>query len=205
MDPSPAEIETRVSAFQADLGRPSEEVVQKHILTGTPAALTGDEYFALRQEVAVHFGVQPVEVVLVGSCRTGFTLLEKLDRGRPRYSQVGSGSDLDLVVVSKRLFDQLWNDVFDYSRGNSAFRNSPEATEFRNMLFRGWIDPRGMPRGRRFERADKWVRFFDSLSRDRRFGNRRASARVYRDWVRLAAYQQIAVDRCKRALRSQPG
>ncbi len=196
------ECAVRLKAFQADLSRPSEEIVQKHILTGSPAALTPDEYFAVRHEVAVHFGIQPVEVVLVGSCRTGFSLTEKPKKGRPRYSLVEQGSDLDLVVVSSRLFDRLWDAVFDYSRTNSAFRNSDEATEFRNMLFQGWVDPRGMPPGRRFEQADYWVRFFDGLSRDRRFGNRRTSARVYRDWQRLSAYQQIAVEQCKQALRS---
>ncbi len=140
MESSGSEYEVRLRAFQADLSRPSEEIVQKHILTGTPVALTADEYFALRHEVARHFQIQPVEVVLVGSCQTGFSLTDKPKKSRPRYSWVERGSDLDLVVVSARLFDRLWDAVFDYSRTNSAFRKSPEASEFSStvgvMLFR---------------------------------------------------------------------
>lgn len=205
MDLSEAEYETRLKQFRADLSRPSNEVVQKHILTGSPVALTSDEYFTLRHEVAVHFRIQPVEVVLVGSCRTGFSLMDKPKKRRPRYSRVQNGSDLDLVVVSARLFDQLWDDVFDYSQTDMAYPNSPEGKKLRTMVFEGWMDPRGLPPGRRFEPAERWRRFFESPGRERRFGNRRASARLYRDWVRLAAYQQIAVDGCKRALRSELG
>jgi hypothetical protein len=204
MDLSDAEFATRVKDFQADLNRPSVEVVQKHILTGSPVALSADEYFTLRHEVAVHFGVQPVEVVLVGSCRTGFTLRENPEEDRPRYSPIRSGSDLDIAVVSEWLFKQFWDDVFAYSQRSWAFREG-EGEEFRRMLFRGWIDPRGFPPGRRFEQADHWRQFFDGLSRDRRFGNRRTTARVYRDWVRLAAYQQIEVEGCQRAFRSHAG
>ncbi len=202
MELSEADYKSRLREFQADFDRPSEEIVHKHILTGSPAALTTKEYFDLRHMVAVHFGVQPVEVVLVGSCRIGFSLKDKPEKSRPRYSIVRADSDLDIAVVSTELFDQLWDDVFAHSRGNSAFRASPEAESFRSMLFRGWVDPRGMPRSRRFERTDAWVQFFDRLSRDRRYGNRRASARVYKNWLRLAAYQQIAVDECVRSRRN---
>jgi len=199
-----ADYDRRLKEYQADLGRPSDEIVQKHILTGLPAALTPDDYFNLRNDVSKHFGIQPVEVVLVGSCRVGFSLLDKPKKSRPRYSPVGAASDIDLAVVAPGLFKQLWDQVFAYSQSNRAFAKSPEGTQFRLMLFGGWIDPRGLPPGQRFQWADTWVRFFDGLSRDRRFGNRRASARVYRDWNRLAAYQQIAVDQCKRVLGRQP-
>jgi hypothetical protein len=204
MEPSDTEYEARLKAFQADLTRPSWEIVHKHILTGLPVALSPDDYFALRHEVAVHFDVHPVEVVLVGSCKTGFSLTDKLQKNRPRFSKLKPGSDLDLVVVSTRLFEQLWDAVFDYSRIALAFSKSPEGAEFQSMLFRGWIDPRGLPPGRRFELSNRWVQFFDGFGRNRRFGNRRASARVYRDWSRLAAYQQIAVDQCKRTLGRKP-
>lgn len=204
MESNDPEYEARLKAFQSDFNRPSSEIVQKHILTGLPVALSPDDYFALRHEVAFHFDIYPVEVVLVGSCRIGFSLTDKPRRNRPRYSRLQPGSDLDLVVVSARLFHQLWDAVFDYSQTNLAFSKSAEGVQFRNMLFRGWVDPRGLPPVKRFDLSNRWVQFFDGLSRDRRFGNRRASARVYRDWSRLVAYQQIAVDLCKRAIGSPP-
>src|SRR5947209_7734337 len=107
MEPSDPEYDARLRAFQADLIRPSWEIVQKHILTGSPVALSPDDYFVLRHEVALHFKIQPVEVVLVGSCKTGFSLTDKPEKKRPRFSRVEPGSDLDLAVVSARLFDEL--------------------------------------------------------------------------------------------------
>ena len=189
----------RLDAFRTDLGRPSEEIVQKYILTGSPAALSEDEYFELRDTVARHFDIHPVEVVLVGSCRVGFTLWEKPRKNRPRYSAVESGSDIDLAVVSPLLFDRLWDGVFEYARGDSAFVGTRAGDRLRRTLFQGWVDLRGLPPGQRLGWVSDWVRYFDGLSRDRHFGSRRTSARVYRDWKRLAAYQQIAVDACKKA------
>jgi len=87
----------------------------------------------------------PVEVVLVGSCRVGFTLLDKPDR--PRYSPLHSGSDLDIAVVSARLFDQLWYDVFVYSKTDLAFAASEECRLFRLSLFGGWIEAARPPSG----------------------------------------------------------
>jgi hypothetical protein len=197
MEISEQEYKRRLAQYQQDLKYPANEVVHKHILTGAPAALDADDYFLLRNRVAKKFQVQPVEVVLVGSCRVGFTLVDKSKKGRPRYSPLHSGSDLDIAVVSAWLFDQLWQDVFLYSVTDRAFATSPEAKMFRDTLFAGWIDPRGLPPANRFARSREWNQFFDQLSADRQYGNRRASARVYRSWDRLCAYQQKAVEQCQ--------
>jgi hypothetical protein len=193
----------RLEKFQADLTRPSEEIVQKHILTGAPVALSEDEYFELRDEVARHFAIHPVEVVLVGSCRVGFTLWEKPKKKRPRYSPVGPGSDIDLAVVSSPLFARLWDAVFDYARDDPQFLRTHAGETLRRTLFQGWVDIRGLPKSRRLGWVSDWIRFFDQMKSDRRFGSRKTSARVYLDWKRLAAYQQIAVDSCKQAARGQ--
>ena len=193
----------RLKAFRADLSRPSEEIVQKHILTGVPAAISEDDYFELRDTVARHFNIHPVEVVLVGSCRVGFTLTEKLKQKRPRYSRVAPDSDIDLAVVSPPLFARLWDGVFDYSRDDPQFIRTHRGMTLRRTLFQGWVDLRGLPIGRRLGWVNDWVRFFDQMKSDRRFGSRKTSARVYLDWKRLAAYQQIAVDACKQAANGE--
>src|SRR5262245_9919303 len=88
MEPSLADIESKVRAFQTDLVRPSEEIVHKHILTGSPVALSADEYFTLRHEVAIHFSVHPAEVGVVGypsGHRTGTNFI-KLTMAAPGHS-----------------------------------------------------------------------------------------------------------------------
>jgi hypothetical protein len=200
MELSDAEYRQRLKQYREDLKHPSNEVVHKHILTGTPAVLSVDDYFLLRNRVANTLGVQPVEVVLVGSCRTGFTIVDKSTEDRPRYSPVRSGSDLDIAIVSARLFDNFWQDVLNYSDTDRAFAGTPEAGVFKECLFGGWIDPRGLPPSRQLARAQSCFQLFRQITQDRQYGNRRASGRVYRTWEQLAAYQRRAVDQCKREL-----
>jgi hypothetical protein len=203
MEISDSDIQDRLERYKYDLKYPANEVVHKHILTGVPVALTLDDYFLLRNRVARKFQVEPVEVVLVGSCRVGFTLVDKSEEGRPRYSPVHPGSDLDIAVVSSWLFNQYWDNVHLYSVQNWAFPTTPEGIKFRETLFGGWIDPLGLPPATQFQKAREWFQFFRQLSDDRQYGNRRASARIYRSWDRLCAYQQRAVEQCQRHARGR--
>ncbi len=183
---------TRVQQFCSDLqALEPNQVIRKHITTGSPVFLTEDLYFKLRSLIADQFDVHPSEVVLVGSCRMGFSILQ-----RKRYREAKPDSDLDVAIVSAERFDRYWDAVFGYAASNMAWRESKEYSKFVGMLFEGWIDPRGLPTVARFKQAASWSRFFDTLMQSREFGRRRISARLYRTWSRLEAYQEIAVRQC---------
>ncbi len=188
--------EARVERFRSDLrALDPTDVIRKHITTGTPVAISDDAYFDLRTLVAAEFTLHPSAVVLVGSCRLGFSIAPK-----KRYRRARPNADLDLALVSQERFDSYWDDVFAYARHDTAWKRSSEYWEFVRMLFNGWIDPRGLPNVPRFEQATRWTDFFDTLMHSRRFGRRRISARLYRTWARLEAYQELAVRRCVNAL-----
>src|ERR1700730_200590 len=96
-----SESSERVEEFKADLAALEvREIVRKHITTGMPAAIHAEEYYELRRDVAAHFDLHPNAVVLVGSCRMGFAVVQK-KRWRPALA----GSDLDLALVSADRFD----------------------------------------------------------------------------------------------------
>jgi uncharacterized C2H2 Zn-finger protein len=101
-----------------------------------------------------------------------------------------------LALVSAERFDDYWDRVFEYARSDAVWKTTKEYKRFVNILFNGWIDPRGLPSVRRFEQAKRWTSFFDGLMQSRRFGQRRISARLYRTWDRLEAYQEKAVRQC---------
>jgi hypothetical protein len=186
------ELTKTIELFKADLAALDvREVVRKHITTGTPVVLNADDYYELRRDVASHFGLHPNAVVLVGSCRMGFAL--KHER---RWQSALPGSDLDLALVSADRFDDYWDRVFQYARSDLAWTRTRRFSWFLRVLFRGWIDPRSLPTGPRFSEAKAWADFFDGLMRSRRFGPRRISARLYRSWDRLEAYQEIMVRSC---------
>lgn len=154
-------------------------------------SLTEESYFKLRAIIGAEFELHPSAVVLVGSCRTGFSLSPEY-----RYREVQPDSDLDVAIVSLERFDHYWDAVFEYAAVDRAWKGSREFKEFMRMLFNGWIDPRGLPNVARFKRAEKWTSFFDALMHSREFGARRITARLYRTWSRLEAYQERAVRKC---------
>jgi hypothetical protein len=191
--------EERVRQFQADLAALEvREVVRKHITTGVPVEITAHDYYELRRTVAKEFKLHPSAVILVGSCRQGFSIAPT-----KRYRAARPRSDLDVVLISAERFDYYWDGVFQYARVDAAWKQTKEYKEFVRMLFNGWIDPRGLPSVHRFDEAKRWVSFFDQLMQERRFGERRISARLYRTWDRLESYQENAVLQCRTSLGGQ--
>jgi hypothetical protein len=183
---------SRLNQFKEDLkALEIKDIVRKHIVTALPVGMTADEYFELRQVVANQFELYPSEVVLVGSCQLGFSL-----NPDHRYQQFRGDSDFDIAIVSPTRFDSYWDHVFEYAMNDAAWSTSPAYKHFKSMLFKGWIDPRGLPSVTRFRQAQEWADFFDSLMSSRRFGKRRITARLYRTWGRLEAYQGKSVRQC---------
>lgn len=179
-----------VKAFKAELADPDLlAVVQKHLSTGRPVALSDDDYFQLRRLVAAQFQLHPSAVIVVGSTRTGFSL-----NPRHAFRPIASGSDIDVAIVSADRFDDYWDRVFEYTRSDYAW---DDARRFKKNLFQGWIDPRFLPNNTRFGPALEWTRFFDGLMQSRRYGLRKITARLYRTWQRLDAAQEKAVLECR--------
>ncbi len=189
---------SRVLEFQRDLAAAKNDlsdVIQKHITTGEPVVIESDVYYQLRRSVAYEFGIHPSCVILVGSCRTGFSLKPK-----KRYECVRSDSDVDVAVISESLFDDYWDQVFDLTRSDRGWGRS-EGKSFSVDLFMGWITPQRLPNRPRFKNSRKWAEVFDDLTAKRICGIRTITARLYRSWKRLEAYQEIMVSQCRNDLR----
>lgn len=197
---SPTPHATLVDAFRRDLRElPPERVVRKHITTGNPVHLGYDEYIDLKERIAGEFSVHPNSVVVVGSVRLGFTLKPK-NRYRERKPV-----DIDVAIVSARLFASYWDTVFLAVRADPNWIAKDKGRmKFMRDLFQGWINPTTLPSERRFQFAQRWTNFFDGLTRTREFGIRKISGRLYKDWARLEAYQEIFVSQCQHAERKQP-
>ena len=191
------EHESRVQRFRSDLaGLDARDFIRKHITTGMPVEISPDDYYELRRLVAKEFGLHPSAVILVGSCRIGFSI-----RPDKRFRQARPGSDLDVAMVSREQFDCYWDGVFEHARSDAAWKETRNYKRFVEMLFNGWIDPRGLPKVPTFSQSQQWVTFFDALMQSRRFGRRRITARLYRTWERLESYQEIDISACHAELR----
>ena len=186
-----------VSEFQRDIVELTlSDVIRKHITTGVPHTIDAGSYFEVRSQVASQFDLHPNDVIVVGSSRLGFSLKPK-----KRFLPI-EPADVDLAIVSEPLFNQYWDLIFDQVHRNRQWATSENRhRQFVRSLFSGWISPSKLPPIPSFTISREWVEFFDFLSRSRICGIRRISARLYRDWDRLEAYQGIHVSDCKKFLK----
>lgn len=200
IDPS-QEISDRISEFKLSLtSQGVKETIRRHITTGDPFALTGDQYHKLRASISDRFGLHPSAIVVVGSCKLGFSLKRKK---HGRFTPIGKEADIDIAVISDSLFDDYWERVFEVvGTERNWTMDASEGRKFSRDLFNGWVSPDKLPNLPRFANARDWAEFFDSFGKMRTFGFRRVSARLYRSWSRLEGYQAIHVTECRAELEA---
>lgn len=179
----------RIRKFKYDLTRrTSLDIARRHIFFGDCAVISSDEYFKLRTAVATEFGLHPNDVLVVGSAKLGFSIAP-----HKRYRAFGDSSDLDVVIVSKGLFDTVWQDLHRYSTQGGYWEKS---ADFKQYLFRGWIRPDKLPPDQNFDFARIWWTFFNRLSVSRQYSAARVTGAIYQSWYFLESYQTGAVDGC---------
>jgi predicted nucleotidyltransferase len=181
-------IDQRVQLFRADLKLLAvRDIVNKHVLTGTCCMLADDQYVELRGVVAEKFGLQTAEVIVVGSSKLGFSISPA-----KRYRHFGEESDIDVAIVSDRLFSEIWQDVHQFHENGGYWDIGP----FRKYLFQGWIRPDKLPPVHTFAQAKEWWKFFKEVTQTNRFGPYKVKAGLYKSWYYLEAYQTKSVTAC---------
>lgn len=102
------------------------------------------EYEDFRQQFAVVFGVHSTDVAIVGSAKYGFSLSPSKDfRKFQPDEHSGEQSDLDIVVISRSLFNETWHHLrrADYNGAINA-RKYFQDDVFRRFIMIGADDER---------------------------------------------------------------
>ena len=162
------------------------------MIYGNCCVLSGDLYFDLRSEVAEHFQLHPNEVLVVGSAKLGFSIAP-----HKRYRHFGDESDIDVVLVSPSLFDEIWAATFSYWRDGGYWEKK---SDFKDYLFRGWIRPDKLPPASTFAMCSDWWEFFLALTNSGNYGHYKIAGALYRSWYYLESYQEICVKSCQQEL-----
>ena len=186
-------VQLRLDRFKKDLAQlEGHDAVRKHIILGDCYVLNADLHYTLRASVSNEFSIRPENVLMVGSGKLGFSIAPD-----KRYRPFSDTSDIDLALVSDKLFDEIWMDVlrFDVEVGSWD-----EKRMFRNYLMNGWIRPDSLPRSQLFPRRDHWWNFFRSLSECGSYGSYKIAAGIYRTPEFLERYQLNSVMACKAAV-----
>jgi hypothetical protein len=156
-------------------------------------------YESMRRWLARRLALEPKEITVVGSARTGFSLSPDKNLGR----EFGPHSDLDLAVVSFSFFERLrcafrrWADDFEASSVKPT--NETEATYWRenlnrcpSNLKRGFIDANRIPLLPEYREASEVAQAIYLLRGKLRETDgspqvRKVSIRCYRDWDSFAS------------------
>ena len=185
-------VEVRLKEFKKDLKSDlsSIQIVRKHIIFGECCELSRQDYFDLRSKIAKKFGLHPNEVLVVGSAKLGFSIVPKKRFRSFRRNK----SDIDVALVSSKLFDQVSEDIFSYKQEAGDWR---KYGEFADHLFQGWIRPDMFPRSPVFRFGKKWWDFFLELTGNRRYGDYKIRGALYKSYFFIENYQEDCVQQCK--------
>lgn len=166
------------------------DACRRFLLHGTPHVFDGreDAFFDFRRRIADNFDVGFHEVFVVGSAKLGFS---------PYKNKVFDlDSDIDVVIVSEKLFDIFMKQIHKYqsqlrrSRRSVSVREQGLYHEFLEYVALGWIRPDKIPLSFAMQSVkDDWFSFFRSISSGRsEVGNYKVAAGIFKTYAHLEAY-----------------
>ena len=129
--------------------------------------------------------------VMVGSAMLGFSISpSKL------WNDFNIESDIDIVVISEKIFDAYWKELLDFNINVTA-RTEKEDKNYRDFLkyfLKGWIRPDLLPGA--YSKTDEWFEFFRSISYGK-YGNYKIAGAVFRNEYFFEKYHSHNIDKLR--------
>lgn len=175
--------------------------IQKYLFHGIPYIFKDNEvdYFNFRNRIANHFNIKYYEIVIVGSCKLGYSPF--------RHTMIDFGkepSDVDVVIVSSELYEYFSKLIcefqYDIESGKVKLRNKlneddkeqkrkitpkKKYQKFVQYFIKGWLRPDLLPIDEpEFVRIkNEWFNFFKSISfGNSEVGNRKVTAGLFKSY-----------------------
>jgi hypothetical protein len=175
--------------------KPIVDIVQEYLFEGVPYCFkdTPEIFVLFRQMICDEFGIHRQNFTVVGSAKIGFSLSPE------NYGRVfNKGSDIDVVLVSEELFQDLWWKLIEYKKTTVYHLNKSNRDRFQELqsiIFYGSIRLDKLTDD--FTYARNWWMFFNSLSIDKRFGPRRVRAMLFKSWRHVSSYYEDGIRKVK--------
>ena len=174
-----------------------EEIVKDVILTGDAVHVSSADSEHIKNRIANTFSVDAseIELFIVGSAKLGFSLSENRSRKKYRYRRFGPDSDIDVAVVSPRVYRIIWDELCTYAHGFS--RMPWDSERLGDYMVYGWLRPDCFPKNGNIKACDDWWRLFRKLSIDARFDRHKVRGGIYYSKEDLVRYHSRVVSECK--------
>lgn len=173
------EIDDLITEFKEKLNQDftEKDLIDRHLIFGTPYIFRDDEgiYFTLKDKIATNFGVSCSEIYMVGSAKLGFSISPK-----KMWRKIKDDSDIDMVIISEKLFDEFWVDLLDF-RIELTSRSVGDDTNYKRFLeyfFKGWLRPDLFPF--KYRNRNDWFNFFQSISY-KDYDKRKVTCAIFRN------------------------
>lgn len=153
-------------------------------------------YIALRIAETYNVKIEDIKLIVVGSAKLGFSIIEKIKNKNvcQRYRAFGPDSDIDIAIISNVIFEIIWHELSKFALSQAVLPwNSDKLGDY---LVCGWLRPDFFPKESRLTRCDDWYDTFRKFSSDRTLGRRQIRGGLFFSLEQLKAYQRIALLEC---------
>lgn len=180
----------------------SDIVVQQYLIDGTSYffdTFYKDEEFQFKKDLANSLNVHIRDIVIVGSGKLGFSIKPTDEHPKPReynfldfdynynINNEYEKSDLDVAIVSSKLFDEQLIELYKHTRGysNSTYNNGGKKDDFANYILKGWLRPDKVPND--YSITSEVTKVQEQYKA--RFG-RKVKFGLYKSWYFFESYHQ---------------
>lgn len=176
---------------------------RKFVLHGTPFVFRDrdNEFYEFRKRIATKFEISFHEIYITGSGKLGFSPFKQ--------KIFDYDSDIDVAIISPRLFHKIMKDI---SRYQMSFRSARAVVredelkmyhDFLEYVALGWIRPDKLPISFQMQTfKNDWFHFFQSLSYGKsEVGNYKVSAGVFQSYEHLEDYIVSGLNDIKRRIK----
>ncbi|MBJ8505846.1 hypothetical protein I6M96_12665 [Acinetobacter seifertii] len=177
---------------------------RQNLLQGIPYVFdqNKENYYKFRKRIAEHWDIHFQDIYITGSASLGFSIFKN--------TIFSLDSDIDVAIVSQKLFDRIMQDIHKYQLKFREFRADLTRKDIRKYHHfleysaMGWIRPDLLPTNLveeiKFLKED-WFEFFSSISNNQsEVGNYEVGAGVFKSHYHLEEYTLLGLKKIHKPL-----
>lgn len=192
-------LEEIIKEFRENLLlKSAEEIVEERILTKDAKHLSTEQITFIKNKIANWYNInqEEIQIYIVGSAKLGFSISEKNSNGnkKPRFRKFDIDSDIDVAIVSEKIFSEIWSSFSSFSFSKSYY--PWDSNKLGDYLVSGSLRPDKFPS---IFQSKRWWDCIRLLSNNRKLKRRKVRACLYYSTEMLKNYQIRSVFDCQKS------